>query len=195
MNTKKVITITAVTILALAALGGGIAFAQSNQPGRGGMMGGYGNGGSFSPGGMMGGYGNDGGYGRGGMMGGFAGNGDPNWTDNMHEWMSANGGMHTFVWNGVAEALDLTPDELNAELASGKTLAEIADAQGVSREQLAAALETSVKAGLDKAVTDGTLTQAQADAMLTRMGGNFEWMLDHAGSGSCHGNFAPQSES
>src|SRR3972149_4304460 len=69
MNTKKVITITAVTILALAALGGGIALAQSTQPGWGGMMGGYTPNDTTGYGGMMGGYGNGAG-GYGGMMGG-----------------------------------------------------------------------------------------------------------------------------
>jgi len=102
----------------------------------------------------------------------------------------------------------MTPDELNAELTSGKTLTEIAEAQGLTREQLAAALETSVKAGLDKAVADGTLTQAQADQMLSHMGGNFEWMIDHMGAagfgpGGCHpaqndgagGNITPPTNS
>ncbi|MBM2850617.1 MAG: uncharacterized protein HW418_3559, partial [Anaerolineales bacterium] len=119
--------------------------------------------------------------------------------------MSTSGArsVHTLVWNGLADALKLTPDELNEQLASGKTLIQIAEAQGVSQDQLAAALETSVKAGLDKAVADGVLTQAQADQMLSYMSGNYAWMLSHMGAGAgagfgpggCHGNFVPQTNS
>jgi len=196
-TTVKIAVITGVVVLALAALGAGFVFAQTATPpapgyGWGGMMGGYG-------GGMMGGYG-------GGMMGNFAQNGDGyGWMQNMHQWMYTGGArsVHTIVWNGLAEALGLTPEELNAELASGKTLAQIAEAQGVSQEQLASALESSVKAGLDKAVADGVLTQAQADQMLSHMSSNYGWMLSHMGAGAsagfgpggCHGNLVPQANS
>jgi uncharacterized protein YidB (DUF937 family) len=196
-TTVKIAVITGVVVLALAALGAGFVFAQTATPpapgyGWGGMMGG-----GYS---MMGGYGYQSGtpapgY---GIMGG-----DPTWMNNMHQWMFTSGGMHTIVWNGLADALGLTPDQLNVELASGKTLTQIAEAQGVSQDQLAAALETSVKAGLDKAVADGVLTQAQADQMLNHMAGNFEWMISHMGAGAgagfgpggCHGNFVPQTNS
>jgi hypothetical protein len=200
MNTNKIIVISVVTVLALIVVGGGIAFAQSTQPGWGWGMGGYGPG-------MMGGYGAQigtpaPGYGMMGNNSSMMGNGVD--MNTMHQWMSTSGAqsMHTTVWNGLAETLGLTPDELNAELASGKTLAQIAEAQGVGQEQLAAALETSVKAGLDKAVADGVLTQAQADQMLSQMGGNFEWMLAQMGAGgtsfgggNCHGNIIPQANS
>jgi len=190
-TTVKIAVITGVVVLALAALGAGFVFAQTSTP-TAPWGGGYG------PGGMMG-----GGY---GMMGNFAQNGgDYQWMNNMHQWMLTSGArsVHTLVWNGLAEALGLTPDELNAELASGKTLTQIAEAKGVSGEQLTATLETSVKAGLDKAVADGVLTQAQADQMLSYMSGNYAWMLSHMGAGAgagfgpggCHGNFVPQTNS
>lgn len=194
MNTTLKVTLTAtIVVLIIAALGVGFAFAQTPRPpapwSNGyGMMGGYGyQNGTAAPG-----------YGY-GMMGGYAQNGDYSWMNNMHQWMFNTGGMHTLVWNGLADALGLTPDELNAQLISGKTLAQIAEAQGVSQEQLAAALETSVKAGLDKAVADGVLPQQQADWVFTRMAGNYEWMLTRMGTGygagGCHGNFAPQGNS
>lgn len=178
MNTPLKVTLTAtIVVLIIAALGVGFAFAQTPTPpapwGNGYGMMGNGN----------------------GMMGGYAQNG----VSNIHQWMLNTGGMHTLVWNGLAEALGLTPDELNAQLADGKTLAQVAEAQGVSQEQLAAALENSVKAGLEKAVAEGVLTQQQADWMLTRMAGNYEWMLTRMdagyGAGGCHGNFTPQGNS
>ncbi len=110
--------------------------------------------------------------------------------------------MHTLVWDGLADALGLTRDQLNAELAAGRTLALVAEAQGVSQDQLGAALEKSVKAGLDTAVADSVVTQAQADWMQSHMAGNYEWMLSHMGTfaggrgpGGCHGSFAPQNNS
>ncbi len=207
MNTLKIAVIATVAVLAIAVLGAGFVLAQTPTPpapwGNGyGMMGGN------SGYGMMGGYGYQNGtpapgYGY-GMMGNFAQNGDGYASlrvNNMHQWMYTSGGMHTLVWNGLADAIGLTPDELNAELASGKTLTQIAEAKGVSQEQLAAGLETSVKAGLDKAVADGALTQAQADQMLGHMAGNYAWMISQMGAsagfgpGGCHGNFAPPSNS
>lgn len=189
MNTWKIAGIATIVVLAIAALGAGFVFAQTPTPqtpwGNGyGMMGGA------SGAGMMG-----GGYGA-GMMNGVD-------VNAMHQWMSTTDGMHNIVWGGLAETLGLTQDELNAELASGKTLTQIAEAKGVSQDELAAALETSAKAGLDKAVTDGVLTQEQANGMLNTMGGNYGWMLSHMGSigdagfgpGGCHGNFAPRDNS
>ena len=181
MNTTLKVTIVAVAIVAaVAALGAGYAFAQTTPPTP--QWGGYG---------MMG-----GGYGA-GMMNGVD-------VNAMRNWMFTTGArsVHNTVWGGLAETLGLTPDELNAELASGKTLTQIAEAKGVSQDELAAALETSAKAGLDKAVADGVLTQEQADSMLSTMGGNYGWMISHMGSfgngggpGGCHGNFAPQQGS
>lgn len=189
---KITLAITAiVAALGLAGLGASLAFAQTQTPpawGTGGIMGG-----GYRYGMMGGGY---------GMMGGFGQNGDTAWMQNMHQWMTTTGGMHNLVWGGLAEALGLTQDELNAELAAGKTLAQVAEAQGMSHEQLADALKASVKAGLDQAVADGALTQAQADGMLSQMAGRYEWMLSHMSSfgggfdpGGCHGNFAPQNNS
>lgn len=187
MNNKiKIFGITLFAVLALAALGAGVAFAQSSTPnaGFGWMMGGNGQTGYGS--GMMG--------GRGGMMSGY----DSGSMSAMHEWMNASGGMHTYVWNALAEKLGLTSDELTAEVNSGKTIAQIAEENGVSSTDLVAALETAHQESLAQAMTDGTLTQEQADSMLAQMSGRYEWMLDNMGSGGmmngrvgaggCHGN-------
>ena len=218
MNTTlKITIIVAIVVAALAVLGAGFAFAQTPTPWGGYGYGMMGNG----PGMMSGDYGmmsGNGGYGMtpafapGASVGQFGQSGDGYaWMNSMYEWMTTTGGMHTIVWNGLAEALGLTPDELNAELASGKTLTQIAEAKSVSQEQLAAALEASVKAGLEKAVADGVLTQAQTKQMLNHMSGNYEWMITHTpalapgasvgnfgesfGPGGCHDNFAPPADS
>lgn len=178
MNNKiKIFVIVLVAVLAVASLGAGIAFAQnqSNGFGPGWMMGGNGQTGYGS--GMMG--------GRGGMMGGYAQNADGwEWMNGMHQWMTASGGMHTFVWDALAEKLGLTSDELYAEVNSGKTITQIAEEKDVSRANLVAALETAHQTSLAKAVSDGYLTQEQADSILNQMAGRYEWMLDNMGSGN-----------
>ena len=164
---KKILMVSAVVIVALVTLGfAGYAYAQTQQP--------QNPGGFYGSGGMMG--------GRGGMMNGQSGAGW-GWMNSMHQWMTASGGMHTFVWNALAEAIGMTSDELTAEVNNGKTIAQIAEEKGVSSTDLAAALETAHQESLAQAVTDGTLTQEQADIMLAQMSGRYEWMLEYMGSG------------
>jgi hypothetical protein len=192
MNSKiKLLGVALITVLALAVMGIGFAFAQTATPpatpvpgtgyGPGRMMGGYGQSGYGA--GMMGGRGIPG-----GMMGGNAQTGTT-WEsmDAMHEWMTTSGGMHTFVWNALAEKLGLTSEQLTTEVNSGKTIAQVAEAKGVSRADLVAALATAHTQSLAQAVKDGALTQAQADSIATQMAGRYEWMLDNMGQGGGRG--------
>ena len=78
---------------------------------------------------------------------------------------------------GAATYLGLTEAKLRAELEAGKTLAEIAKAQGKSVAGLKAALKANAKAKLDAAVKDGRITQAQADAMLSRIDEQLDDMI------------------
>gem|GEM_PF-421673 len=201
-NTIKILVIALVAVLAVAAIGAGIAFAQFATPNPG-----------YGPGWMMGGNAQNGaGYSmmgrRGGMMGGYTQNGNSwEWMDAMHDWMVSNGGMHAFVWNAVAGRLGLTSDDLSVALNNGKTLAQIAGEKGVSRADLAAALETAHKDSLAQAVFDGKLTQQQADSILSQMAGRYEWMVNNMGAGygmmgggrfnpgGCHGNWSGSTSS
>ena len=70
--------------------------------------------------------------------------------------------------DAAAKYLGLTEAELHTQLESGKTLAEIAKAQGKTVDGLKKALTADTKAKLDAAVKDGKLTQAQADELLKR---------------------------
>lgn len=164
MNTNfvKILVVAAVAVVALGALGLGVAFAQNPTPNS-----------PFPPGGMMGGAWSQ----QGGSFDMGA----------MHNWMTSTGGMHTLVWDTVASALGLTSDELTAELNSGKTLAVLAEEKGLDWAALVAELESAHQAGLAQAVTDGILTQEQADAMLSQMAGRYEWMLDNMGAGAGFG--------
>lgn len=73
-------------------------------------------------------------------------------------------------FDAVAEALGLTPEALFSELHSGKTLAEIAEAQGVDLEQVFDALrqarEETMKEAIRQAVEEGEMSQDQADWLL-----------------------------
>ena len=69
----------------------------------------------------------------------------------------------------AAGYLGLTQAELRTQLESGKTLAEIAKAQGKTAEGLVNALYDSQKKQLDEAVKNGKLTQSQADAIAANL--------------------------
>jgi len=107
-----------------------------------------------------------GGFGR-GMFGGFGGQ----WT----------------MFDTMADALGLTPEELFSELHAGKTLDEVAEAQGVEMEALQDALkvaqEDAMRQRIEQAVEDGTLSQEQADWMLEGLEKGFAPM----GRGFGHG--------
>jgi hypothetical protein len=119
---KKTILIVALVVLALGALGVGIAFAQDENPPIGpGMMGG-----GFGP-------------------------------------------MHSYVVAALAEKLDLSVDEVNSQLAGGKTMYQIALDNGIAEDEIASFLTEVHTAAFDKAVADGVLSREQADLMLQRM--------------------------
>jgi hypothetical protein len=62
--------------------------------------------------------------------------------------------------------MNMTPDQIWAERVLGKTIADLAKEKSVSDQQLIDALVASQKTMLDQAVTNGRLTQAQADKWL-----------------------------
>jgi hypothetical protein len=80
-------------------------------------------------------------------------------------------GPHHFAdhLSAAATYLDLTEAQLREQLAAGKSLADVAEAQDKSVDGLKQAIVAGAKAQLDKAVDAGTLTSAQAAAMLERL--------------------------
>ncbi len=163
-NRTKLFGIALAAVLAVVALGAGVAFAQLPTPNP-----------DSNSGWTMG--------GRGGMMSGYAQNDSREWMDAMHQWMTTNGGMHIFVWNALADTLGLTVDELDAEVNSGKTIAQIAEEKGISRADLVATLEAAHEDSLAQAVADGILTQDQTNSISNQMDGRYEWMLDNMDAG------------
>ena len=101
-------------------------------------------------------------------------------------------GMGGFGYRGtmpsiLAEELGMTQDELSAALADGKTVAELAAEQGLSLDDLVAALTAQRAEALSQAVADGTLTQEQADSMLEQMAEHMTWQLENVGLGGYGG--------
>lgn len=67
----------------------------------------------------------------------------------------------------AATALGMTQADLQTQLQSGKTLAQVATSKGVAVQKVIDALVADEQAELAAAVTAGRLTQAQADQMKT----------------------------
>lgn len=111
-----------------------------------------------------------GGRGHGGMMGGgmhaggFGGMMRGRWNRQGGEY----GPMHEYMVEALAEALEITPEELQARFDEGQTPYQIALDLGFSEEEIPTLFSEAHQAALDAAVADGVLTQEQAD-----------WMRDH----------------
>lgn len=99
-------------------------------------------------------------------------------------WSMANQLGIEQVVEAVATRLDMTGDELQNELQSGKAPLAIAQERGVSEADLRAAISDAVKTQLDAAVQTGTLTQQQADMLQQRIQ---NVPLDRSGFGSSRG--------
>lgn len=69
----------------------------------------------------------------------------------------------------VAKAVNLSPSQLVTELLQRKSLADIATAQNVDQATVKQAIIDARKAQIDRAVTFGLLTQAQADAQKAQL--------------------------
>src|SRR6266550_2703204 len=81
-------------------------------------------------------------------------------------------GHHAGPFGGLdaaASYLGLTDAQLRTQLESGKSLADVARAQGKTVDGLVQAIVDSAKKKLDAAVADGRLTQSRADSLLSEL--------------------------
>lgn len=76
----------------------------------------------------------------------------------------------------IAGVLGMTEDELQAERAGGKSVADLAKEKGVSVDKVKDEMVKERKAQLAQLVKDGKITQEQMDGMLK----NMETMMDQA---------------
>ena len=192
---KKVLIIGTLAALALIVFGVvGFAYAQSKDPGSPNAGTGYGCG-MFGTGGRP----KSGLTGGRGMMGNRAANqgeagcpmldGD---EDGATEDVAAEyGPLHDYMFNAFAQALGITPEELETRRQAGDTLWVIAQEKGLTAEQFQEVMTTARTNAANQAVADGVITQEQADFMLQRMGrmmGNGAGPGFGAGNGGCPHN-------
>ena len=118
---------------------------------------------------------------RGGMMGNAAGTVDQ------------DGPMHDEMMAAFAQKLGISVDDLNARLAKGETMAQIAASKGFTADQFTALMTEARAQAIDQAVKNSTLTQAQADWMKQRgaggMMGNGQNMGGRGMRGAGQGQF------
>ena len=108
--------------------------------------------------------------GRGFKMGG--------WMDG--PWM---GDPENCLISVAAEQLNLEVNDLLAELQDGKSIADVAEAQGVNPQTIADAYITTVSESLAVAVAEERITQEQADALLANMKERVTVQLDSGCAG------------
>jgi hypothetical protein len=95
-----------------------------------------------------------------------AGDGSAFAGETVGQWYCGGRGfMGGYLTPQVAALLKLTSEQVQTQLDAGKTLAEIATAQGVTQDQLLQTMMGSYSDHLALMVKDGYLTQAQADTM------------------------------
>ena len=92
-------------------------------------------------------------------------------------------GYHGTMPEILAETLGMTAEELYAALADGQTIVELVEAQGVEMDALVEALIAPRVEQLVQAVTDGYVTQEQADWMIEMMTTHMAWRLENFGLG------------
>lgn len=153
---KLVISIVVVAFLAIALGTAGFVFAQTPTPQTPVPGSGYGQG-------IMNGQG----Y-RGGMMNGQGNRGGMAFQNAVGD---QDGLLHDAMITVYAEKLGLSVDELNARLAKGETMAQIATTKGLTADQFSTLMVEARSQAIDQAVKDGTLTQAMADWMKQRGAG------------------------
>lgn len=92
-----------------------------------------------------------------------------------HGHMNAGSGLiaidESVMHAAIADALGISLDELEAALATGKTPATLALDLGIDFAEVRSAMDAVHEAAISQAVADGLITQDQADWMLSHRGG------------------------
>jgi polyhydroxyalkanoate synthesis regulator phasin len=117
--------------------------------------------------------------GRGGRGGGFGGRGG---------YMMGGSGESVLL-SVAAEKLGMTVEELQTELEADKTIADVAEAKGVELATIIDAYVAAKQEQVQQMVTDGRITQEQADKMIENLREQAQERLE--GSLRFRGEFGP----
>ncbi|MEJ7824376.1 MAG: hypothetical protein WKF48_03050 [Solirubrobacteraceae bacterium] len=90
-------------------------------------------------------------------------------------------GVRRAIGADLAKALGISQTRLRELLQDGKSVADIAKAEGKSLTSVKSPLKTAIKTRADKAVKDGDITQAQADRMLEHFDEAFDRLGERRG--------------
>jgi hypothetical protein len=104
-------------------------------------------------------------YGRGGMMNGV--------TDGILCQAGGTGIFHDAMLKAFADKLGLSVAELEAQIASGKTLSAIAQEAGLTVDEFRTLMLDTRSAAIDQALADGTITAEQAELLKAHTGRMF----------------------
>jgi hypothetical protein len=85
----------------------------------------------------------------------------------------------------IAEELDMSVQDLLAELQDGKSLAEVAQENGVDALAIADAYLIQLEENLNQAVEDGKITENQANWMLEQAQEHVPALLENTWEGHC----------
>jgi hypothetical protein len=85
----------------------------------------------------------------------------------------------------IAEELDTSVQDLLAELQDGKSLAEVAQENGVDALAIADAYLIQLEENLNQAVEDGKITENQANWMLEQAQEHVPALLENTWEGHC----------
>jgi lipoate-protein ligase A len=91
----------------------------------------------------------------------------------------------------AAEALDMSVEDLHAELKDGKTIAEVAEEKGVDPQEIIDAYLGQLEENLAEAVEEGKITQNMADWMLEQAMENVPDQLENTWEGRFPGGKRP----
>ena len=94
--------------------------------------------------------------------------------------------------NAAASVTGLTAQEIDTQLQSGQTLAQIAQSQSKTADDVIAAARSALTTQLQQAVTSGRLTQAQSVAKLAQFDQNATQLVNDATLGQHTGRRAPR---
>ena len=92
-------------------------------------------------------------------------------------------GLQEAMLDAAAAKLTITRDELVAQLRSGQTLDQLAAAHNTTAQAVVDAALAAAKTKLAAAVTAGTITQAQADALYAQLQQRGAQLFTHGGHG------------
>jgi hypothetical protein len=104
------------------------------------------------------------------------------------------GGPHAAIGAAVASYVGLTEAQVRAQLEAGKSLADIAKAQGKTVAGLETAIYNAAKADMDKAVAAGKLTASEESTRLADLKSHLDDIVNRTGpppGGPGHGPGGP----